>query len=110
MSSDSDLNTHSEPVRVFQASTQEEAEVIRATLEAAGISAFLSQQSPSPVVGAIDPGVGSAWALGIYVSPADESAAREIINTLPASDEELDAEEQADTTTLQEAERRANAQ
>lgn len=107
---DSANNPHPEPVLVFQASTQEEAEVVRATIEAAGIHAFLDQVAPDPVVGAVDPALGLAWRRGVYVSPANADEARALVDSITPSDEELDAEEQADTTTLQEAEARANAQ
>jgi hypothetical protein len=95
---------------VFQASTQEELEIVRATIEAAGIRAFLNQAAPDPVVGALDPSVGPAWRRGVYVHPSDADDARALINDIPITEAELDAEEQADPTTLLEAEKRANAQ
>jgi hypothetical protein len=102
-------NIHSEPVLIFQASTQEELEIVRATIEASGIRAFLDQKSPDPIVGALDPSVGPAWRRGVYVHEADADAARALVNDLPITESELDAEEQADPTTLLEAEKRANA-
>jgi hypothetical protein len=101
---------HSEPVLVFQASTQEELEIVRATIEASGIRAFLNQISPDPVVGAIDPSTGTAWQRGIYVRPEDADTDRALVDDMPLTEAELDAEEQADPTTLIEAEARANAQ
>jgi hypothetical protein len=103
-------SVHSDPVLIFQASTQEELEVVRATIEAAGIHAFLDQSSSDPVVGALDPSIDSGWRRGVYVRAADADAARALVDDMPITEAELDAEEQADPTTLLEAEQRANAQ
>ena len=100
--------SHDAPVLIFQAATNEEVEVVRATLEASGITAILKTQTVHPYMGAIDATVGSMWQHGIYVSPSDAEAARAILNAPAPTEEELTAEEEADPTTLAEAEARAN--
>lgn len=95
-----------EPVLVYEASTTEEFEVVRATLEAAGIPAYLKSQTVNPFFGAIDEFVDTLWHNGIYVSSANVEAAQTLLNAPPPSDEELIAQEEADPTTLEEAEER----
>lgn|GEM_PF-1880763 len=95
-----------EPVLVFDAPTGEEAEVVRATLEAAGIPAILGSPTVNPVVGALDPMVDTEWTHGVFVSPSNLEAARAILNAASPTEEELAAEEEEDPTTLAEAEAR----
>ncbi len=100
------LYAENEPVLVYETSTTEEFEVVRATLEAAGIPAFLKSQTVNPFFGAIDEFVDNLWHNGIYVSPANVEAAQTLLNAPSPSEEELIAEEEADPTTLAEAEER----
>ncbi len=99
-------DSENEPVLVYEASNTEEFEVVRASLEAAGIPAFLKSQTVNPVFGAIDEFVDTLWHNGIYVSPANVEAAQTLINAPALSDEELIALEEGDPTTLAEAEER----
>lgn len=101
---------HAEPVLIFDAGTQEEAEIVHATLIASGISAFLDHVEPSPVAGAVDPVLGATWRRGVYVHPTDVDAAREILTSTQTDDESLVEEQEADGNTLQDAERRANSE
>lgn len=93
-------------VLVMNAETDEEAEVVRATLEAAGIPAFLQMPNPSAGTALLSETVGDTWASGVYVAPADFEAARAILSAPPPSEDELTAEQEADSTTLAEAEAR----
>lgn len=77
------------PVVVFRASSTEEAEVVRATLEAAGIPAALQAASLSAVFGAMEPAMSDAEALAVYVAPSQADAALQILSAPPPSDEEL---------------------
>ena len=106
LDSNPSVYTENEPVLVYEASTTEEFEVVRATMEAAGIPAFLKSQTVNPFFGAIDEFVDTLWHNGIYVSPANVEAAQTLLNAPPPSDEELIAQEEADPTTLEEAEER----
>ncbi len=95
------------PVLVFNAVTEEEADVVRATLEAAGVPAFLQKASANPMLGAIDGVVDDAWINGVFVSAARAREAQDILGETPLTDEELQAAEEADPTTLEQAEERA---
>lgn len=105
--SSQDSGAHPEPVLVFSPSTVEEAEIVRATLVAAGIPAFLKTPSGSPYLGEVDEVLGDIWLNGIYVSSADREAADAVLAAPPLSDEELSAAVDADETTLEEAEKKA---
>jgi hypothetical protein len=95
---------HDEPVLIFDAATEEEAEVVRATLTAAGIPATLLNSSLNAGAALIGEGVGDTWRNGIFVSPSNVEAARAILNAPSLSDADLIAAEEADPTTLAEAE------
>ncbi len=98
-------SAHAEPVLVFRAASNEEAEVVRATLEAAGIPATLQLPNVSAGTGLLTETVGGdTWSEGIYVSPSNVEAALAILNTPPPSEAELTAEEEADPTRLEDAE------
>jgi hypothetical protein len=98
---------HADPVLIYEASTGEEAEMIRATLAAAGIPTFQPGDTANPYFGAIDANVDSVWMHHLYVAPSNVEAARALLNTSAPTEEELIAEEEADPTTLEEAEARA---
>ena len=98
---------HTSPVLVFDAPTVEEAEVVSATLNAAGIPAFLDHVTVDPIVGGVDTTLGGSWRRGVYVSASHLEAAQAVLSTPPLTEEELIAEEQADGTTLLDAERHA---
>ncbi|MCW3101134.1 MAG: putative prokaryotic signal transducing protein [Chthonomonadaceae bacterium] len=98
---------HADPVLIYEASTGEEAEMIRATLAAAGIPTFQPGDTANPYFGAIDANVDSVWMHHLYVAPSNVEAARALLNTSAPTEEELIAEAEADPTTLEEAEARA---
>ncbi len=93
-------------VLIFEASTGEEAEVVRATLAAAGIPIYQSGDTSNPYFGNIDGTIDSAWVHHIYVSPSNAEAARAMLSASAPTEAELTAEEEADPTTLEEAEAR----
>ena len=99
-------DSHAEPVLISEAATSEESEIIRATLAAAGIPTFQPGDSANPYLGAIDANVDSIWMHHIYVAPSNVEAARALLNADSPTEEELIAEEEADPTTLEEAEAR----
>lgn len=95
-----------EPVLVYTPANNEEADVVRATLAAAGIPALLQSPSVTTVMGAVDAVTRDTGILSIFVASSHLEAARALLNTPALSDAELTAEEEADPTTLEEAEAR----
>jgi len=94
-------------VLVYNAASEEEAEVVRATLEAAGIPATI--QTPNFHAGTsllTETVGGDSWSGGIYVPASLVESARALLNTPPPTEAELTAAEEADPTTLEEAENR----
>jgi hypothetical protein len=92
------------PVLIFQAATNEEAEVVHATLEAAGIAAILQSNPINPYMGGMDVAMRDTSAMGIFVAPSQAEAARAVLSAPAPSEEELAAEAEADPKTLEEAE------
>ena len=99
------LNTHEDLVKVYDAFDQSTAEAVCATLQAAGIRAILSSGWAGPATAAM-PNLGVANARGVLVAASDAPAARALLDAQQPSEEELAAEEEADPTTLEEAEAR----
>jgi len=93
------------PVLVYDAPTIEAADIVCATLAAAGIPATVLNAERGPAEGMM-PYLGFTWAHGVFVAPSNVEAARAILNTPAPTEEELTAEEEADPTTLAEAEAR----
>lgn len=101
-------DTHEEPVLVYQPTTEEEADVVRATLEAAGIPAIQQLPNVHAGFGIVTETVGGdTWSDGIYVAPSNVEAARAILNAPPLTEAELIAAAEADPTTLEQAEENA---
>lgn len=101
-------DAHEEPILVYQPATEEEADVVRATLEAAGIPAILQAPNVNAGLGILTETVGgSAWSDGIYVAPSNIEAARAILNAPTLTEAELIAAAEADPITLEEAEKNA---
>ena len=98
---------HADPVLIYEATTGEEADTIRATLAAAGIRTYQPGNTANPYLGAIDSNVDSVWMHHLYVAPSNVEAARALLSASSPTEEELIAEEEADPTTLEEAEARA---
>ena len=107
--SDFDLNEteearYEQPVLVFSPKTQEEADIVRATLEAEGIPAFLRNPNTQAGMSIVAENVDTNWVNGIYVSTSYAEAAQALLNAPMPTEAELTAEEEADPTTLAEAE------
>lgn len=98
-------------VLVANAPDQQTAEIIVATLEAAGIPAFFLHDDTGavfmigPAEGMLPP-YGLNWNLDIAVPADREQEALALLQAAGPTEEELIAEEEADPTTLEEAERR----
>ena len=95
---------HNEPVLIASPQSQEEAEVIRATLDAEGIVATL--QVPAPNVN--NETFGELGLTGVYVAASDAEAAQAILNQTPPTEDEL-SDEALEGETLEEAEARVKA-
>jgi hypothetical protein len=93
-----------EAVLVFDAASHDEAQIVKATLESAGIPAFLNRPAQDPYFGAKEDPIENVTSNGVYVAPSNLEAARAVLNT-PMTEAELVAAEEADPTTLAEAER-----
>ena len=97
---------HTEPVRIASPQSQEEAEVIRATLDAQGITATLQNASLSAGAGMVAETADSGnWTNGVYVSAADAETAQAILNAESPTEDEL-SDEAMEGETLEEAEAR----
>ncbi len=94
-----------EMVSIYDAPDQVTAEVVCATLEAAGIEAVVANTTTGPASGLL-PHLGLGWSRGVSVPVSQAEAARALLQTHSPSDAELTAEEEADTLTLEEAEAR----
>ena len=92
---------HAEPVLIASPQSQEEAEMIRATLDAAGITATL--EIPAPNVN--NETFGEVGLSGVYVAASDAEEAQAILNAVPPTEDELSDEAMAGET-LEEAEAR----
>jgi hypothetical protein len=92
-------------VFVANAPDQQTAEMIVATLEAAGIEAILQHESIGPAEGLM-PYLGLDWNRGVAVPVEQEAEARAILEASAPTEEELIAEEAEDPVTLEEAEAR----
>ena len=90
-------------VLVYNAPDQTTAELVVATLEAAGIPAVLQHDTLGPGAGLM-PYLGVAWNRGVAVPAAYEQEALAILQAAPPTEEELIAEELEDPVTLEEAE------
>ncbi|HEV2471729.1 MAG TPA: hypothetical protein VGS41_03630 [Chthonomonadales bacterium] len=101
-----DRSADEEPVLLLNAASEEEAEVVCATLQAAGINATLSNPSPNAGIGIVAETVGNTWFNGVYVAGRDVEPARAVLNAPETTEADLTAEEEADPTTLEGAEAR----
>ena len=90
---------------IANAPDQQTAEMIVATLEAAGIPALLQHDTIGPAEGLL-PHLGLAWNRGVAVPADREQEALALLQSIEASEDELVAEEEDDPTTLEEAEAR----
>jgi hypothetical protein len=98
----SDQEQHGEPVLIRTVSSQEEADVLQATLEAVGIPGI--QLNPgSSGAGTLSESVGDTWTNAIYVPAQLAEQARAALDMEP-TEAELVSEFEADPRTLEEAE------
>ncbi len=100
---------HAEPVLIYDGPSYEAAEVVRATLEASGIRAVLDNPGATAGTGMLAENVGDFWRNAVFVAPEDADAARAVLAATPLSEAVVTAEEEADSTTLEQAEDRARA-
>ena len=91
-------------VMVFDSPDYEIGEVVCATLAAQGIHAVMKHPLVG-LAGGMLPPIGNNLSHAIYVSPADFEVARQLLAEQQPTEEELAAEQAADTTTLEDAER-----
>ncbi len=96
---------HDEMVLIYDAPDQSTAEIVCATLQAAGIRATVQSPHRGPAAGMM-PYLGLSDARGVLVAPTDVPAARAVLGALEPTEEELAAEEEADPMSLEEAEAR----
>ncbi len=92
-------------VRVYDAPDQTTAELVCATLQAAGMRAVVQNQYVGPAAGMM-PHLGITDSRGVLVPASEADAARALLAAQEPTEEELAAEVEADTMTLEEAEAR----
>jgi hypothetical protein len=91
-------------VPIYDSPDFETAEIVCATLAAQGIHAVMQNPTPGPASNAL-PFLGNTWSHGVYVAPEDAEVARALLLEPAPSEDELAAEQAADPTTLEEAEK-----
>lgn len=92
-------------VLVHSAPNDESARIVKAALEAAGILAWLQHPDGLPGAGLL-PHLAVGWSYGVLVHQNDKERADEVLVGSMPTEEELIAEEEADPTSLEEAEKR----
>lgn len=90
-------------VLVFDAPDQATAELVCATLQAAGIHAVLQNQHSGPASGWLNY-LGANYGRGVLVPHSQADAARSLLVEQAPTEEEIAAAAAADTTTTEEAE------
>jgi hypothetical protein len=91
-------------VLAFDAPDLESAEIVLATLAAAGLHAAVANPELGPGSGAL-PHLGNTWSHGVFVAPDELESALAILSGPPPSEEEFAAAQAADPTTLEQAEK-----
>ena len=91
-------------VLVYDAPDQTTAELVCATLQSAGLQAVVLNQYRGP--GAAMPHLGLFDSRGVLVPASEADSARAVLADQEPTDEELSAEAEACTMTLEEAEAR----
>jgi len=94
-----------EMVSIYDAPDQFTAELICATLEAAGIEATIPHLTIGPASG-LFPHLGLGWSREVSVPASQVEAARAVLQAELPPEAELIAEQEVDTLTLEEAEER----
>lgn len=100
-----DIETLKSLVLAYDAPDQTTAEVVCASLQAAGITAFVQNESRGPASGML-PYLGQTAARGVLVPEQELAAALALLETQTPTEEELIALMEADETSLAEAEAR----
>lgn len=100
-----DSDTMEAFVLVYDAPDQVTSEVVCATLQAAGIHAIVQNQHAGPAAGML-PYLGLGFHRGVLVPASEINAARVLLAAQELTEEELAAEMEADTMSLEEAEER----
>ncbi len=94
-----------ELVLIYDAPDQTTAEIVCATLHAAGIQAVIQSQYRAPAAGLMTY-LGQSEPRGVLVAASDVLPARTILEAPSPTEEELTAEQEANPLTLAEAEAR----
>lgn len=94
-----------EMVLIYDAPDQTTAEIVCATLHAAGIHAAIQSQYRAPAAGMMTY-LGQSEPRGVLVATSDVPAARTILEAPSPTEQELTAEQEANPMTLEEAEAR----
>ena len=97
------IDTGEALVLVYDAPDQTTAELVCATLQAAGMRAVVQNQYAGPAAGML-PYLGLAYSRGVLVPASEAEAARALLAAQEPTEEEFEAEVEADTMTLEEAE------
>ena len=92
-------------VLVHDARDQPAAELVCATLQSAGLRAVVQNPYHAPAAGWLSY-LGLPGSRGVLVPVSEADAARDLLASAGPTDEELAAEAEADTTTIEEAEAR----
>ena len=102
-----ELNNDTEDalVLVYDAPDQTTAELVCASLQSAGIRAVLQHHYNGPAAGML-PYLGLTDGRGVLAPASQAAAAQEALAAREPTDAELEAEFEADTTTIEEAEAR----
>lgn len=92
-------------VLVYDAPDQATSELVCASLQSAGMRAVVQNQYVGPAAGML-PYLGLTDSRGVLVPASQAEAARALLAGQEPTEEELAAEAEADTMTLEEAEAR----
>jgi len=98
------VGTNETFVLVYDAPDHSTAELVCATLQAAGFRSVL--QNPSGPAAGLMPYLGLADSRGVLVPASDADAARALLAAEEPTEEELAAEAESDPLSLEEAEAR----
>ena len=97
------VDTEEEYVLVFDAPDQVTAELVFATLQAAGLRAVLQNEFNGPAAGWLTY-MGSNYSKGVGVPASEVAAAQSILAAQEPTEDEILAEMEMDGITLEEAE------
>jgi hypothetical protein len=101
---DHPANPSGEHVLIFDAPNQTTAELVCATLQAAGLHAVLLNERAAAASGWLN--YLMTWGLGVLVPASEAEAARAVLKEREPTEEEILADMEADGTSIEEAEAR----